>query len=279
MKFDPAPLNWKDNDTMLYGVGVGCSPDDGLEFIYETMGPAVLPTYCVIPGMSALAGLGKNVELNIMALLHGEQSIELYRPIPTEVKDGVAEAEIVEVWDKGKAAVIGVSCTVSDQDGPIAINHSRIWVRGAGGFGGDKGPSTEGVNTPPARDPDHVVTYQTLPQQGAIYRLSGDRVPLHIDPALAKMAGYDKPFMHGLCTYGFAGRALLGALCNNRVERFTSMTGRFANIVQFGDDVITKIWITGPGEAIFQTETQTGSVAISQGCVSFVEKQKSRQAA
>jgi acyl dehydratase len=270
LKFDPVPVKWRDNDTMLYALGVGCTDAD-LDFVYEGRGPKVIPTYGVIPGMTVLGGLNDNVDINLMMVLHGEQSIEMYRPIPPRSKNATAAGSIANVYDKGegKAAVIMAECEVSDDDGPILKTSSSIFVRGAGGFGGDRGPSTKGVNSPPDREPDHVIEYQTLPQQGALYRLTGDRVPLHIDPEFAKMAGYEKPFMHGLCTYGFTCRAIMEAVCGNDPANFISLSGRFADQVWFGDAVITKLWVTEPGEAIVQVETQTGSVVLSQAKATF----------
>ncbi len=271
MKFDPVPVKWNDNDTMLYALAVGCNPEEHLDFVYEGRGPKVIPTYGVIPGMSCLGGLNNAVDINLMMVLHGEQSIEMYRPIPSRVKNATAQGSVRDVFDKGKAAVISIDCEISDDDGPILKTNSSIFVRDAGGFGGERGPSTAGVNAPPDRAPDHVVEYQTLPQQGALYRLTGDRVPLHIDPDFAKMAGYDKPFMHGLCTYGFVCRAIMEAFCSNEPESFKSLSGRFADQVWFGDTIVTKLWKTGAGEAIVQAETQTGAVVISQGKTTFSE--------
>lgn len=271
LKFDPVPVNWNENDTMLYALAVGANPDDDLEYVYEAKGPKVVPTFGVIPGMTSLFGLGSNVDINLLMVLHGEQTIELLRPIPPKVKNGTAQGSIKEVFDKGKAAVIGVECVVSDDDGPIIRTQSSIFVREAGGFGGERGPSTKGVNEPPARDPDKVIEYKTLPQQGALYRLTGDRVPLHIDPEFAKMAGYDKPFMHGLCTYGFVCRAILEAFCDDEPENFKSLAGRFADQVWFGDTIIVKMWKTGTGEATVQAETQDGTITISQAKTTFRE--------
>jgi acyl dehydratase len=271
LTFDPVPVKWNDNDTMLYALAVGCNPEEHLDFVYEGKGPKVLPTYGVIPGMSCLGGLNESVEINLMMVLHGEQSIEMYRPIPARANNAVAQGSVRDVFDKGKAAVISVDCEISDDDGPILKTNSSIFVRDAGGFGGERGPSTAGVNAPPEREPDHVVEYQTLPQQGALYRLTGDRVPLHIDPEFASMAGYDKPFMHGLCTYGFVCRAIMEAFCDNEPENFVSLSGRFADQVWFGDTIVTKLWKTAPGEAIVQAETQTGAIVISQGKTTFVE--------
>jgi acyl dehydratase len=204
-----------------------------------------------------------NVEINLAMLLHGEQSITLHREIPAEAKVRVT-GRISEVWDKGKAAVIGSEGIVEDDQGLLFTTKATLFIRGAGGFGGERGPSTQGVNQPPDRKPDHVVEDVTRPEQGAIYRLSGDRNPIHIDPDFAKMAGFDKPFVHGLCTYGFVGRAILKALCGGDPARFLHFEARFADQVYFGDAIITKIWKTGDGEAIVQAESQKGNVVLSQ---------------
>jgi acyl dehydratase len=271
MQFDPVPVTWTDNDTMLYALAVGCNPEDELDYVYEKFGPRVIPTYGVIPALNALSALESGVEFDVMNILHGEQTIEMFRPIPPQTKHGIARGSIPHVYDKGKAAVIVVACEVSDEDGPICKSSTSIFVRNGGGFGGERGPSTQGVNEPPERHPDHCVEDQTLPQQAALYRLTGDRVPLHIDPEFAQMAGFDKPFLHGLCTYGFVCRAVLKSLCDNDPANLLSLSGRFADQVWCGDRVITRIWKTGKGEAIVRAETQTGAIAISQGKVTYKE--------
>ena len=267
MTFPAVDVEWSDKDTMLYALGVGARPADGLDFIYEGRGPKVLPTYAVIPGRRGLAGLMSGVEMKLEMLLHGEQSVELLRPLPSSAKIKVT-GRVSEVWDKGKAAVIGVESTGSDEKGPLFKTHATLFVRGAGGFGGERGPS--GVDsTPPDRTPDAVVEDVTRPEQGAIYRLSGDRNPIHIDPDFAKLGGFEKPFVHGLCTYGFVGRAVLRELCGNDPARFKSLSGRFAAQVYFGDTIITKMWKTGDGVAIVQAETQNGNVVLSQAKAAF----------
>ncbi|GBD26757.1 hypothetical protein HRbin30_02099 [bacterium HR30] len=178
---------------------------------------------------------------------------------------------MAEVWDKGKAAVIGCEGIVEDRQGLLCTAKATLFIRGAGGFGGERGPSTQDRNRPPDRQPDAVVELVTRPEQGAIYRLSGDRNPIHIDPEFARMAGFEKPFMHGLCTYGFAGRAILRALCGGDPARFLHFEARFADQVYFGDTIVTKMWRVAPGEAIVQCETQRGNVVLSQGLARFRE--------
>jgi acyl dehydratase len=268
MTFEPVPFSWESKDVMLYAVGVGAKPEGELEFVFEGKGPKVLPTFAVIPGMFSMGGLVGSVEINLAMLLHGEQSITLHREIPPDGKVRVT-GRISEVWDKGKAAVIGSEGIVEDDKGLLFTTKATLFVRGAGGFGGERGPSTAGVNVPPERPPDHVVEDVTRPEQGAIYRLSGDRNPIHIDPDFAKMAGFERPFMHGLCTYGFVGRAILRTLCGGDPARLSSFAARFADQVYFGDTIITKIWRAGAGEAIVQAETQKGAVVLSQARATF----------
>jgi acyl dehydratase len=267
-KFEPVQIKWTEKDTMLYALGVGSKPADELAFLYEGKGPLVLPSYAVIPGMRALGNIRQAVKLKLQRLLHGEQAFELYRPLPANAEITL-HSEISEVWDKGKAGVIEVTATAEDDQGPLFKSLSSLFYIGGGGFGGDPGPSTKNKNAPPDRQPDVVVEYPTLPEQGAIYRLSGDRVPLHIDPEFSVAAGYDKPFMHGLCTYGFVARAALASLCDGDPRRFKSMTGRFAERVQFEDTIVTKIWKTADGEAILQAEDQHGSIVLSQARVTY----------
>lgn len=267
-KFEPRQVSWNSKDTMLYALGVGARPSDELDFLYEGRGPKVLPTYAVIPGLYAMGNIARAVKLDIARTLHGEQGIELLRPLPAEAELNM-ESTLSEVWDKGKAGVIGVRAEFSDADGPVFRTHSTLFYIGGGGFGGEPGPSTRDKNRAPDREPDLVVEYETREDQGAIYRLSGDRVPLHIDPEFAKQAGYDKPFMHGLCSYGFVGRAVLHSLCDGDPERFVSLEGRFAERVEFGDHILTKIWRTGDGEALLRAETQDGKIALSQARATF----------
>lgn len=266
--FGPMEYQWTKKDAQIYALGIGAQPDKELEFVYEQKGPKVFPTYGVLAGMMSMGGMMGKVEINLANLLHGEQGITLHRPLPPQAKVQV-EGKISEVWDKGKAAVLGVEGHVKDKDGPICTTHATIFLKGAGGFGGERGPSSEGVNEPPDREPDHVVTYPTRPEQAALYRLSGDPNPIHIDPNFAMMAGYKKPFLHGLCTYGFVGRAILHTLCGGDPARFGSFDARFADQVYPGDDIVTKLWVVGDGEAIVRAETQNGNTVLSKSKCTF----------
>jgi len=271
--------SWGWRDAVLYALGIGARPGDGaladpdgdegdLDFLLERRGPRVYPTLAVIPGMTALGGVSAVVDLDVARLLHGEQAITLHRPFPAQGELTVA-GRIADVWDKGSAAVIGVESVLSDEDGVIASTYASLFAKGYGDFGGERGPDTSAVHEPPDREPDHVLEDVVRPEQAALYRLSGDRVFLHIDPDFARRAGYPGPFLHGLCTYGFAGRAVLRAMCGNEPERLKTMTGRFADLVWMNDVITTRIWETGDGEAVFQAVTQEGNVVLSHAHVSY----------
>jgi acyl dehydratase len=267
----PSERSWTSKDALLYAVGVGAGSIDPtgfeLEFTTENskdVEQRVLPTFAVIVGM----GVGDVGPFDMAMLVHGEQAIELHREIPVEGKM-LTTARVVAVYDKGSAAVVVHEATSVDADTgePMMTTRNSMFIRGEGGWGGDRGPSGP-RNAAPDRDPDAVVTYQTRPDQALTYRLSGDRNPLHADPEFAKLAGFDRPILHGLCTYGFTGRALLHTLCGSDPARFKSMEGRFSKPVYPGDALTVKMWVDG-GEAIFRTETQNGDVVFDQGRCTF----------
>jgi acyl dehydratase len=270
VELDPVDIAWEQKDVQLYSVAVGAQPESELQFIYEGAegGLQVLPTYGVVPGLAVAGGLMGKAKFNLMMLLHGEQAITLHKPLPVNFK-GKLKGRISEVFDKGKAAVLGVTADAEDESGEKVFSiHLTMFIRGAGGFDGERG-SSDPVNVVPDREPDHVVKDQTTLQQAAIYRLTGDINPIHIDPNFAKLGGFEKPFLHGLCTYGFVGRAALQALCGGDSSKFTHMEARFADRVELGDEIITKIWEMGNGEAIVQAETQKGNIVLSQAKVCY----------
>ena len=256
---DPHEHSWDEKDCMLYALGVGAGVDE-LEFTTENTKDTplqALPTMAVVlstGGFGAMRGIG---EFNPAMLVHGEQRVELHRPLPTS---GTVSnvGEVTGIYDKGKGALVelAVRATEVATGEPLFTSTMSAFIRGEGGFGGDRGPSGP-RNVAPERDPDHEITYQTSPDQALVYRLSGDRNPLHSDPSFAQMGGFDRPILHGLCTYGFTGRALLHALCDGDPTRVRSMEGRFSSPVWPGESLTVRAWVTGDGEAVFQT-TATG---------------------
>ena len=257
IELPPTTFGYDDRDVMLYAVGVGATE---LDFVFER-NLKVLPTFAVIPAFPGLMGLTQAVEINPVMILHGEQSIKLNKPIPVKGKL-TTSGKVTGVYDKGKGALVVIESETKDEQGAaLFVNTASVFVRGAGGFGGERGP--EAGNKPPDRAPDKTVEMQTLPTQAMIYRLSGDRNPLHVDPAFAKMAGYDTPILHGLCTLGHAGRAVLGTYCDNDPARMTGLEVRFSGVVFPGDSIITEMWDEGGGRIVLQAKTQRGDVVIS----------------
>ena len=270
-QMDALAFGYEPKDVMLYALGVGAGPDpEDLKFVYENdPGLSVLPTFGVIPPFPALMGLivVEGVEINPMMILHGEQYLEIRKhPVPTS-GNLTTKPKVANIYDKGKGALIELEAeTVDENDEVVYFNRFGVFVRGEGGFGGEKGPSAG--NEPPDRDPDKVVKLKTLPQQALIYRLSGDYNPLHADPNFASMAGYDTPILHGLCSFGFACRAVLREYCDNDPARFKSVKVRFSRHVFPGETIVTEIWDEGDGKLIFQARTEErGEVAISNAAV------------
>src|ERR1700755_963540 len=257
-KTDANIFEWTDRDTLLYALGVGAGLDD-LAFTTENshdIPQQVLPTYAVIctPAFGAAAKIGT---FNFALLLHGSQSIRLHAPLPPKGKLSVV-SEVADLQDKGegKNAIVVLRGRGTDPDSGqlIAETLTTLVLRGEGGFGGQPGQRRVAPEIPD-RDPDARVALPTREDQTLIYRLSGDRNPLPSDPWFAReLAGSPKPIMHGLCTYGFSGRALVAELGNGDASAITSIDARFTKPVFPGETLTTLIWRTEPGKAVFRTE-------------------------
>jgi acyl dehydratase len=299
---DPVERSWTSTDCILYALGVGAGSLDAtgseLEFTTENsagIDQQVLPTFATIvgagnrasePGRSgrdtgdATAG-ERNAEGDAIAsgarrvtfafgtfdpamLVHGEQSVELFGPIPPAGAVSTTST-ISGIYDKGSGAVVVMSArSVDASDGtPRFATETSLFIRGEGGFGGPRGRegSTELTSE---RSPDEVVSYSTRPDQALLYRLSGDRNPLHSDPVFAARAGFEKPILHGLCTYGVTGRALLHAMCGSDPRRFGKISGRFTRPVLPGETLEISIWLDDGG-ARFRTTTGSGTLVIDSG--------------
>lgn len=264
----PVRRKWTSKDALLYAVGVGAGLEE-LQFTTENtrdLPQRVLPTFAVIIGGGGIP-MDQIGSFNPALMVHGEQGIELFDEIPP---DGEIESvgEVTAIWDKGSAAVLEFESTSTNVATglPLLKTRTMLFCRGEGGWGGDRGPSAKLAF--PDRAPDHTVTYQTREEQALIYRLSGDRNPLHSDPAFAKLGGFEKPILHGLCTWGFTGRALLQTLCGGDPGRFGKMTSRFSKPVYPGDALTVSMWVDGE-RALFRTANQQGDVVIDQGEFTF----------
>lgn len=177
--------------------------------------------------------------MNLAAVLHGGQSIELHRPIPVKGRAN-SRAKVAAVYDKGKAAVIVLRTEVADADGPLWTSDAQIFVKGEGGFGGERGPSVR--NELPQRAPDRVEERHIREEQALLYRLSGDWNPLHADPEFAKLAGFDRPILHGLCSYGMTLKAVVDTALGGDVSRVRAYRTRFAGIVFPGETLRVRMW-------------------------------------
>jgi len=265
---EPQLRSWDSKDALLYAVGVGAGlgdPLSELEFTTENsqgIEQQVLPTFGVL--IAQARGARSLGDFNHAMLVHAEQYVELHRPLP--VAGTVRTVSTVTgIYDKGSGALVASENNAVDADSgePLVTTRSGIFIRGEGGFGGERG--TDPPWERPDRAPDHTVNLETRPEQALVYRLSGDRNPLHVDPKFAARGGFDRPILHGLCTYGVTGRALLHALCGSDPARFGSMYGRFSRPVWPGDTLTISIWETGDGAALFQTARPDGTVVIDRG--------------
>jgi acyl dehydratase len=244
-KLAEAEASWNADRVILYhlGIGAGVPPTDPgeLEYAYER-NLKVLPSFGVIPVFSSLGGLAQvpGLQFNFAMLLHGEQDIEIHKPIPPMAKI-TSQPRVAGIYDKGKAALVVLEVESRESGGEkLFTNRFSLFLRGEGGFGGDSGPKAG--NQPPERQPDHVVESPTLPQQALLYRLSGDRNPLHADPDFAKLGGFDKPILHGLCSYGIVCKAAVDHALGGEPAKVARYQARFAGVVYPGETIVTSLW-------------------------------------
>jgi len=238
-------LAWDHKDIQLYhlGIGAGIPATDPDELRYTLESELhVLPSFATVAGgrMALAGGLnGPGIDVDLASVLHGGQTVEVHRPIPV-TGDATQTSRVAAVYDKGKAAVIVLRTEAADADGPLWTCDSRIFVRGEGGFGGERGPS-ERLETPD-REPDRTVERAIREDQALLYRLSGDWNPLHADPGFAKVAGFEKPILHGLCSYGMVLKAVVDTELGGDVARVRSYTTRFAGVVYPGETLRIRMW-------------------------------------
>jgi acyl dehydratase len=239
-------IAWTRRDVLLYhlGIGAGTPATDPRELRYTLESRLhVLPSFATVAGagtpgvISALAVPGVDVDLS--RVLHAGQHLTLHRPLPAE-GTATATGRIIAVHDKGGAAVLVMRTEVADDDGPLWTDEAHVHVRGEGGFGGDRGPAARPA--PPAGAPDRTVERPTREDQALLYRLCGDFNPLHADPDFARRAGFERPILHGLCTYGITLKTVVDTLLDGDVTRVRSYGTRFAGVVYPGETLRVRMW-------------------------------------
>lgn len=279
-KTDPSVFEWTDRDTLLYAIGVGAGVDD-LALTTENsheIAQQVLPTYAII-ACSPFAAALKIGTFNFGMLLHGSQEIRVSAPLPPAGRLHVV-SEVADIQDKGegKNAVVMLKGTGTDPDsGEVLVETlTTVVIRGEGGFGGQPGQRPVAPAFPD-HDPDVRLALPTREDQALIYRLSGDRNPLHSDPWFAQnLAGFPKPILHGLCTYGVAGRALVTGLCAGDATKLRAVAARFSSPVFPGETLTTSIWRSESGRAVFRTEASDADgadprVVLDDGVAEYVD--------
>ncbi|WP_333762140.1 MaoC/PaaZ C-terminal domain-containing protein [Streptomyces sp. IBSBF 2390] len=239
-------ISWNQKDVLLYHLGVGAgtpaTDPDELRYTLESR-LHVLPSFATVAGAGApgvISGLSMpGIEVDLARVLHGGQTLTVHRPIPAQGTATITH-RVAAVHDKGKAAVLVLRTDVADADGPLWTNDAQIFLRGEGGFGGDRGPSTR--LEAPSGEPERTVERRIRPDQALLYRLCGDWNPLHADPEFAKVAGFERPILHGLCTYGITLKAVVDTLLGGDVSRVRSYTTRFAGVVYPGETLRIRMW-------------------------------------
>lgn len=257
-------------DTILYalGVGLGADPLDGrqLRFVYEE-GLLALPTMAVVLGAPGFWLKEQDTGVDWVRVLHGEQGLVLHRPLPPE-GTAIGRTRVTGILDKGadKGALIYTEKVLIDKASgeTVATTTSTTFARGDGGFGGPTGPSPR-PHPIPERAPDLACDLSTVPQAALIYRLSGDRNPLHADPEVARAAGFKAPILHGLCTLGAAGHALLKSCCDYDPARFRGLKLRFSAPVYPGETIRTEMWRDGAIVSFRSRALERDAVVLDNG--------------
>jgi acyl dehydratase len=281
LRLGPVQHRWSARDAILYSLGIGARHPKDLEFLYERCGPRVEPTLSLTAITPLLPLLVERLGIDLRQLLHAGQRLTVLRQLePAGAVSAVRT--ITGLWDKRTAALIECEDTVADDRGTLATAVSHWWLNGAGGFGGRAAPGWPdrpdrpdvpvrgaellGADAVPDRRPDVRTTVQTTTEQAALYRLSGDLNPVHIDPGFARRAGQPRPLLHGLCTLGALGHAL-GACAGDR--RLGELSARFRAPVFPGDRLEIEIWMLEGSEAL-ATASVAGTVVLGPARASFV---------
>jgi acyl dehydratase len=251
-------------------VGAGADPLDSeeLRYAYEA-DLKVLPTFAVTPAAAVFAVLDQlpGVRFDRARLLHGEHDLQLHRPLPVSA-EARTTVRVTDVFDKRSGALLALEATTETTDGePLFTYRLTAFLRGEGGFGGASGPPP--AHPAPDREPDRVLQRETLPQQALLYRLSGDRNALHADPAVATRGGFDRPILHGLCTFAIAAKAVVDEALDGRVERVARYAARFAGVVYPGETLEVRLWHDDDRILLAATTLERGAPVLSHAAITL----------
>jgi acyl dehydratase len=270
-----AVAQWDEDAVIVYhlGVGAGVPPTDPgeLQYTYESSPLKVLPSFGVIPVFQMLGGLVglEGLTFNPMMLLHGEQDLVVHKPLPARAKVENT-GRVSDVYDKGKGALVVVETETKDENGDLlCTNRFSAFIRGEGGFGGESGPAPG--NEAPPRDPDVVAESPTLPQQALLYRLSGDKNPLHVDPNMAALGGFDRPILHGLCSFGIVCKAAVDNALDGDVTKVGRYQARFSGVVFPGETIVTSMWREGDKVLLSAATKERGTPVITNAALTIKE--------
>lgn len=264
-------------DAILYALGVGAAqqnplPPEELQYVYEE-GLKALPTMASILASGPFWMADPQTGIDLTQVLHGEQSLTLHKPLPAQC-ELIGQDSVDEIYDKGagKGAVLYMTRKLYDAaDGELLATSSwSTFMRANGGFGGTAQNQPKPYSVPDDRSPEEVLDLPSRPEQATIYRLSGDSNPLHIDPAFARRAGFDKPILHGMSSYGMAGRAMIRLLCGDDPHRLRMLNLRFASPMFPGETLRVELWRISPGKACFRARAvERDQLILNNGYVEF----------
>jgi len=262
----PYDFTYSDRDLIIYALGIGFTKKN-LEYVYEGAKDfKAFPTYGVILPSNAGAEAFLSTQANFAMVVHGEQGLQIHNPLPR--KGTVQTTTTLEgVYDKGSGALIVMRFDTREKGGaPVCTNWVSAFVRGSGGFGGPAQPKKEVPPIPP-KNPDFILDAQTDVNQAALYRMSGDLNPLHIDPAIAKMVGFQEPILHGLCTYGVVCRGFVQEVLKGDSGKLKSYSARFSTPVIPGEKLQVKVWQANPNLYLLEVFNGKGDAVIRNGVI------------
>jgi acyl dehydratase len=259
--------DWR--DVALYAIGLGAGTGD-LEYLLDEPAPQVLPTFSVVPAFGPVFEALGQTGGNLVTLLHSGQRTELVRPFPS-AGEMSTRATVRGIWDMKVGALVIVDTATAVDGEPVAETSWQLLLRGEGGFGGERPPKLLRAKPPRGSEPAFRVEVPTLASQALLYRLNGDINPIHSRPEVAAEAGFDRPILHGLCTYGIAARVALGELAGDEPGRFRSYEARFAKVVMPGDTLVVEGYpLEAPGKAALTvTVKESGDVAIANALFEY----------